>query len=303
MSLLLVLIILFSSSFLHAQEISDNRILLPDDIYMLPQTIYVGDRGRLVMPLGPAFNDAQAFVIDAAGELPSVNDLVINRMELERRSGNIRLIIDFIPYAPGVFILPPVLIPLGNSEPLSLSGIEFAVASILTPESMALSRSALPLAVPGTGLMVYGGLGVLLFLLIIGMLVFFRFSSIIEPLKRKWRQRRLLASLEQKIQFLRADNAGSNPDRNNLFSNLAGEFREFLSFISGLDCRVLSPYEFSSLSVAIPGVCEPDFFYLLFKRWDKLRFSGLPIKQEDIIEIIDKLELFFLSFIKAEKNQ
>ena len=309
MSILLALMFLFSVFNIQAEELYQDEIYLPGDIYLLPQTIYAGDRGRLVVSLGSAFIDARAFVLETRDELlvinnHAANDLVINRIELERRGSNIRLLVDFIPYAPGVFVLPPVAIPSGDSDSLMLGGIEFTVASILTSGSMTLSRPAPPLAVPGTGLMVYGGLGGLFLFLILGIILIFRLHQIINPLRKRWKQKRFLTSLEQKIRLLRDSGAGiEQQGRNELFSNLAGEFREFLSFITGFDCCVLTPYEFTSLSVAIPGAPGQDFFYALFKRWDKLRFSGIPIKREDILEIMDKLDLFFTGFINAEKNK
>ena len=308
MSFFVALLFLFSSFFLQAEDLFQEEIYMPDETWLLPHTIYVGDNGRLVVSLSSSFIEAQSFILETRADLQFINsnltdDIVINRMELERRGSSLRLLIDFVPFAPGFFIMPPIAIPSGSAEPLMLGGIEFTVASILTPESMALSQPAFPLAVPGSGLMVYGGLGVMLLLLVLGVFGFFRVNKIIGPLKIKWRQARFLASLEQKIKLLRTDSTANENVRSELFSNLAGELREFLSFISGFDCRVLTPYEFASLSPAIPGTPEPNFFYTLFKRWDKIRFSGLSIKHGDIIGIIDELEAFFSGFIKAEKNQ
>ncbi|MCL2318550.1 MAG: hypothetical protein FWC45_00570, partial [Treponema sp.] len=54
--------------------------------YLLPQTIFVGDSGRLVVPLGQAFSGTEPFVLDTPGSLPGTPQLVIRRIELERRN-------------------------------------------------------------------------------------------------------------------------------------------------------------------------------------------------------------------------
>ena len=308
MSFLLAFIFLFFASFIQAEPIiADSEYLMPAEVYLLPQTIYVGDRGRLVVTLGSAFINAQSFVVETRDNLPLdmslIDDIVIQRIELERRGNNIRLFIDFVSFAPGVFVLPPIAIPSGTSEPLMLGNIEFAIASILTQDSMVLSPPAAPLAVPGTGLMVYGGFGALLLFLILCSVFIFRFSHIINPLKRKWKQRRFLVSLEKKIQLLKDYNTGTGQQkRDEIFSCLAAEFREFLSFITGFDCCVLTPYEFAALSVAVPGAPRPDFFHELFKRWDILRFSGKSLRQDDILQITHELENFFSGFLKAQRE-
>ena len=308
MNFLLALVCFFSASFIQAQQLEPAlHYYQAQEVYLVPQTVYVGDRGRLVVSLGSAFIDAQSFILETREDLPVnlflMDDIVIQRIELERRGSNIRLFIDFVSFAPGVFILPPIAIPSSTSESLMLFNIEFTIASILTPDTMVLSPLALPLTVPGTGLMVYGGLGALLLCLILGSFFIIRFSHIINPLKRKWKQRRFLVSLEKKIQLLREHKAGvGQQKRDETFSALAAEFREFLSFITGLDCCVLTPYEFTLLSVAIPGTPSPGFFHELFKSWDIMRFSGRSLRQDDILQITDELEKFFSGFLKAERE-
>ncbi|MDR2076663.1 MAG: hypothetical protein LBP61_07010, partial [Desulfovibrio sp.] len=139
------------------------------DAYLIPRTIFVGDRGRLVVPLGQAFTAAEAFVRSAAGELPEAADVVITRIELENRNGSPRLFIDFIPYAPGVLSLPALVIPVPGGKTLELSGLKAAAASVLAPHETALSAPALPLSAPGTGLIIYGTAAGILCVLFLGL--------------------------------------------------------------------------------------------------------------------------------------
>ena len=297
--------------FVMTAALSSQELVRASEIYLLPQTVYVGDRGRIVVPLGPAFSEARAFVIVTPNDLPEIKDLVISRIELEKRGNNTRLLIDFISYAPGIISLPPIMIPGVNQESsgngaLILDGIEITVASILTPESMVLSSPTLPLAAPGTGLLVYGGLGALLVLLIGGIAALLYFRRFFEPILKRYKQRKILASLENKIMFLRSDNSEDDPiTRNEMFSLLAGEFRDFLTFFSGVNCGPLTPLEFGAVQLEVPGIRSPDYFSTLFRRWDALRFSGAPIPRNDMFGILDDILLFFSDISEinnAEKN-
>ncbi|MCL2480044.1 MAG: hypothetical protein FWF22_11100 [Treponema sp.] len=285
-----------------ADDVNAEDIILPTDIYLIPQTVYVGDRGRLVISLGPAFDDAPAFVQTSTESYG--RDLVINRMELEKRNNAARLLIDFVSFAPGDIVLPPIRIPVRGDSFLILGGIRFTVASILSGQPAILSDPALPLAVPGTGFLIYGGIGALLFLLVIviaGLLWFRRFFG---PLRKRFRQKKFLASIDQKIRLLRADDCKNDlVKQNEIFSLLAAEFREFLSFITDVNCSALTPNEFSLLPVEIPGTPGADYFPALFGRWDNLRFSGQPIGHSDVIGILDELGLYFTGLKKAEKGK
>ena len=110
--------------------------------YLLPQTIFVGDSGRLVVPLGPTFAGFDSFVLETFDMLSEISaetpDLVFRRIELERRGDRSRLIIDFIPFDVGVLTLPclAALFAVENfpeAEFFRLSGLEVQVASVLNP--------------------------------------------------------------------------------------------------------------------------------------------------------------------------
>ncbi|MDR0602401.1 MAG: hypothetical protein LBG42_08465, partial [Treponema sp.] len=153
--------------------------------YLVPQTVFVGDRAALVIPVeGPPVN----------AELPlppETGPLVFHRVRMEGGGGEGRVFIEFTAYAPGILALPPVEIPSGF-----LTGLRVEIASILEKgnEGRVLSGPAPPLAAPGTGLFIYGtAAGVLLifFFLLGGARAFRRYSgSILES----WKRRRLSAA-------------------------------------------------------------------------------------------------------------
>ena len=278
-----------------------GEIALPLETYLIPQTIFVGDRGRLVAVLGPAFQNMDAFVLQSPREISVNPDLVISRIELEKRNNGIRLLIDFVPYAPLSFSFPLLQVSSSTGrESLILGGIEINVASILTPELMVLSDPALPLAVPGTGFIVYGGAAVILLILIVAIGVLFWMRRYLGPFREKMKKRRLIASLEKNLNSLRAED--NDFRQKELFSHLAREFREFLCLLTGIDCMVLTPLEFLSLPVLVPGSPGPDYLCGLFRRWDKLRFAGTPMARSSVHEILDELVSFLSIISKGESK-
>jgi hypothetical protein len=135
--------------------------------YLIPQTIFVGDKGRLVVPLEPG-TVAVGFE-GADANLPRTPDLLISRAELVRRGAAVLLLVDFQAFAPGRIELPPIEIALKeNGASHTFTGLEVTVSSILEMEQrgMVLSGPAEPLAAPGTAAMIYGTiLGIILLLL------------------------------------------------------------------------------------------------------------------------------------------
>jgi hypothetical protein len=265
------------------------------EAYLIPRTIFVGDRGRLVVPLGQAFTAAEAFVRSAPGELPESADLTITRIEMENRNGSPRLIIDFIPYAPGILPLPALEIPVPGGKTLELSGLSAAVASILAPREAALSAPAPPLSAPGTGLIIYGtSAGILLLLFLsIGLSVWGRrnFASFWE----RFRRRRLLRTMTRFLRRIDAESlSGKTGSPAESLSLLSGQFREFLSLFTGTDCRPLTAGEFSSLPF------YPDFLCPFFRRCDRLRFSGGGIDRRDLQAALEEIRSFIDILARAE---
>ena len=163
----LILLFLFFSPLLSQAQTR------PGPPFLVPQTIFVGDPGRLVVPLGRLYSGLSPFVVEAPNKLPETSELLIRRIELERRGEFTRLLIDFVPYAPGTLSLPAleILVPGGDPEPLLFTDLEVQVASILDPSQMTLSEPVSPMAVPGTSFLIYGTIVLLLFLLCLGIVI------------------------------------------------------------------------------------------------------------------------------------
>ena len=96
---------------------------------------------------------------------------------------------------------------------------------------------------------------------------------------------------------------------------LSGQFREFLSLFTGVNCRPLSAAEFvelplgygaSVLSGTEGGISRPvpDPGYLkdLFQIWDTLRFSGGKVKMTDLFQALRDTETFIAALDKAERE-
>ena len=289
--------------------------------YLIPQIIFVGDPGRLIVSIGRAYARIEPFVWDNSDKLPETPDLVIRRIELERRGGVSRVLVDFVAYAPGTLSLPPIDFPPEANVP-SLVGLEVQVASILDPTQMVLTEPAPPLAVPGTSLLVYGTLVLLLFLLAMGIVVSFwgrhHFRDFFEQLRRKYllrKMRRFLRTLNHQCRFEASSNfainsSGISPREKSLapahyLTRLSTEFREFLTQFTGVNCRSLTAVEFRGITFEelpprfAPG---PDYLCDLFRSWDILRFSGRGMEMADLFVAMVETEKLLSTLDKAESE-
>jgi hypothetical protein len=268
------------------------------DVYLIPQTIFVGDRGRLVVPLGQDFMAAEAFVLSAPGELPETADLVITRVELENRNGSPRLLVDFIPYAPGLLSLPALAVPVPGGEALELSGLTVTAASILTPNETALSPPAPPLSAPGTGIVIYGTAAGILIVLFSGLGLSVWGRRNFAFFWGRFKRRRLLRIMARFLRRLEAESrANKAKSSGEYLALLAGQFREFLSLFTGTDCRPLTAGEFLNLPLYGAFLCP------FFRRCDRLRFSGGNIERGDLAAALEEVRSFIGILVQAEAER
>jgi hypothetical protein len=260
-----------------------------DRYYLLPQTVYVGDAGRLALPLGTTFSGVGGVVLDRPEQLPAGGDLVISRVEIENRGGQARLLVDFTAYVPGTVAFPPIKI--GS---FVFPGLEVNIASILDagpPEnSRVLSPYAPPVPVPGTMGIIYAfALGIVVLvpgcaaLGIWGLPWFFR-------RRRLLKRRRMIRCLSRTVKQLRAALAGDSPACGAVLDRLNGELRRFLEFLTGCPCASMVPGEF--LSLAGPGGEYGSFLSGLFGRCDRLRFGGGEAGADEALAILDEVQGF-----------
>ena len=278
-----------------------------DGPYLVPQTIFVGDPGRLVVPLGRAYAGVAPFVLDAPEKLPETHELWIRRIELERRGELTRLLIDFVPYAPGTLSFPALEISIsgGGAEPLIFTGLEVQVASILSPSEMTLSGPIPPLSVPGTSFLIYGTIVLLIFLLFLGIGISYWGRSHFRELWERFRRRRLIRAMLKFLHCLKQECSLENDGNPGYFlSVLVGEFREFLSLFSGINCRSLTPGEFLELPLSqIALALGPVYLCWIFRSWDNLRFSGRGMEMSDLYQSLDEVERLILTLDKEEKER
>ncbi|MCL2093936.1 MAG: hypothetical protein FWH12_07045 [Treponema sp.] len=305
--MLIALVLCFPAPPLPAQGLELSR----DTPFFLPQTIYVGDQGRLIVPLGLEYNTAEPFVWDSADLLPQLPNLVFRRIEFERRGGVNRLLIDFISYEPGILLVPDLELPLmpglpPDTEPLVVQGLELQIASILSPGQMTLSEPAPPLAAPGTSLLVYGTLALLIFLLSLGIGGSIWGRRHFAELWERFRRRHLLRMMIRFLFRLRRESSLEKDGNPGFYLTiLSTEFREFLSQFTGINCRPLSAGEFKDLPLGYEegdeDLPEKDFLCGLFRTWDTFRFSGGGIKMMDLFQALRDTEGFILALDRAEK--
>ena len=267
--------------------------------YTIPQTIFVGDRGRLALPLGSAFSGVEPTVIQGP-LLPRSRDLVISRVELERRGTAVMLLVDFQAYAPGLLSLPPLEIASHT-----FAGLEVTISSILPvePQGMVLSAPAEPLAAPGTAALIYGAiLGLLLLFLAMTLGSVWgrtRLRSFAERLKRQ----RVIRAMMRTLKRLRSVPSGADME---IPETLSRDFRALLGMLTGQNCQAMVPSEFLSLDGlgfgATPG---PEALADLFRRCDALRFSGQGMDREAVFALLDEFKALtgLLDAAERERNR
>jgi hypothetical protein len=266
----------------------------------IPRRLFVGDRGRLVLNLGPDSPEAASFSVEDPQLLPQSPELKLHRLEFDapRR----QLLIEFTPFAPGELELPPLAVPaLPGFSP---AGCRISVASALAPEGrpqdggvLALSGPAPPLAVPGTALLIYGSssLIILALLLLLGAGIWGR--PYLFKLLEARRRRRLIRLMGKAGAGLR-EQIPRGPSQM-ILKRLSREFRAFLGHFfdaeGGRDCRAMTAEEFAALPPLFPPAeglrpVSPASLGDFFRRLDRLRFSGEQAGTGEIAALLDRVD-------------
>lgn len=258
---------------------------------MVPLTAYVGDRARLIVPLDASLlNSVQrSVVIEAAASLPRTLDVVIRRVELERRPDAIRALIDFTAFVPGDVPLP--IIEIG---PVRLEGLRVRISSVLAAEdgNLELSPAEDPLAAPGTAFLIFGGIA-LLALGAAGSIAFFvRGVPFVRSLSARYRSRRVLRAMRTVIRrwSARLDKAGASGfDATSFFGETSRGLRAYLSDRSGVDCRAFTGAEFQPGILPDRIFVDADIRFLrgFFRRGDGVRFGNEGIDPHECRSALD----------------
>jgi hypothetical protein len=284
--------------------------------FLIPQTVFVGDRGRLVFPLGSAFSGVENRVIQGVENLPQSRDMVIQRVELTRRGASSQLIIDFQAYVPGQVKLPPIEI-----ASYTFSDLEVSISSILgssDQRNLVLSGPADPLAAPGTAMLIYGAI----LFLILGLLALtlgkFWGRTRFLTLRERFKRRQIIRAMGKTLRRLRNGlikereslSAGGkliagpeNGREKEILSELSGEFRTYLGLLTGTNCRAMVPREFLSLpSLGGGNYLAGDFISSLFRGCDTLRFSGGAVERDAALGLLDDFKKLTDTLDTAERG-
>jgi hypothetical protein len=166
------------------------------------------------------------------------------------------------------------------------------------------------LAVPGTSLLIYGALVLVIFLLSIGIVTNLLSRHYFKDIWERLRRRRLLRRMAKFLRRLKQEASfGENENTGSYLCLLSTELREFLSLCTGLNCRSLSAVEF--LDLPLEDISESlgneafkwsSYLCCLFRVWDTLRFSGQNITMKDLVQALNDTETFVSALDKTERE-
>jgi hypothetical protein len=306
--LLLILLPLFPSL---AAAQQDSRT----ESYLIPQTVYVGDRARLVIHLGPEFDGTAPFTLQEPPGLARQKEIRIHQLELDHRRGNretgeasgtkggagtSRLLVDFTPYAPGLIELPPLSLAGGAV----LTGFQVNIASVLGSgdDPLVLSEPAPPLPAPGAIPLILGTALGLLILLLGGTGAGIWARKNLGGLLETRRKRRLVALMRKTERRFRRG-IGNGGDYRAMLGLVSAEFRNFLGRFTGYNCMAMSAGEFFTLPSLFPpdsaetGADSParapdETLGPFFRNLDRLRYSGENPDASDMAGVLDGVRDF-----------
>ena len=269
-----------------------------DGAYMVPPRVFVGDQASFVLPL-PGF-PVQADVELSRERIPPSPEIDIYRVVLERRPGGNRLVVEFAAYAPGTLTLPPISIA-GEV----FSGLAIEISSILEPgeSGRVLSGPAQPLAIPGTSLLIYGTIFASILALLLALWIVLWGRRQMKDWLEAWKLRRLLVSMWRIEKRLRRDLA-KGLARREILDRLSIEFRSFLSYFSGKNCRAMTALEFDRAAFfeEYPSAPSGEFLGGFFGRCDGIRFSGGEIDDSAALALLADVKSFLKTLDQAMRK-
>jgi len=268
--------------------------------YLVPRSIYIGDPAVLVLPLPPdSSSRSQDIVLTSLSPgFPSHADIDFQRITLERRTGGSRLMIEFTAFVPGLLELP--IIEIGGEH---FSGLAVTVNSMVdNRSSVVLSGPASSLAMPGTAFMLYGTMAAVIVFILSAIWFMFKGRTFLQRLGEKWKLWKSFVSMKSTEKRLRRSVLRGGNKRL-ILDKLSNEFRLFLSFLSGHNCRAMTAREFQQLSYELLNNQEKELSFLLefFNRCDKLRFSGKNINTKETLQLLADMRRFIGTLEKAKR--
>ncbi|MCL2213810.1 MAG: hypothetical protein FWC06_01245 [Treponema sp.] len=262
--------------------------------YLIPRQIYVGDPASLILPLQAAPQNSEDIILvkndsfSGSSNFPYDENIDFHRIILERRVTGSRLIIEFTAFVPGILWFPAIEIGGENFTSLSVT-----VGSLINDRSdRYLSGTASALAMPGTALMLYGSMAVIAVVILFAIWFIFKGRPVLRKLNENWKRYRLFARIrntEKRLQ--KAIIKGT--DKRVILDMLSEETRNFLSALTGKNCRAMTAREFNTLPFEFQAQKGNDFLAIkpgdFFRSCDEIRFSGTEFDSLDILQLLADL--------------
>jgi hypothetical protein len=217
--------------------------------------------------------------------LPVSPEITVHRAAVERRPAGNFLTVEFSAYTPGMIELPPLEIA-GNV----FSGLKVEISSILNPDESGtvLSGPALPLAIPGTSLLVYGAVSIVILAILLASWALRWGRRHMTGWFTAWNRKRLIVSMRRIEKRLRKA-LTRGIARRKILDELAAEFRSFLAYFTGENCRAMTAAEISRFADGeVPaGIPAGVMLGSVFSHCDEIRFSGNEINGNDVLAVLD----------------
>ena len=273
--------------------------------YLIPRQIFVGDRAILVLPLSGDTGKNEDIILTSDNSyfnrdnFPLHSDIDFHRIILERRTSGSRLLIEFTPFVTGRLELPAIEI---DGE--RFTGLTVAVNSVIdSRSSLILSGPASSLAMPGTAVMLYGIIALLIIFIILTIWFFLKGRVFFKNWIEKWKRRKLFISMKFTEKRL-YKSVLKGEDKRIILDRLSEKFRIFLSVLTGINCRSMTANEFKKPSPHLLMYQGINLYFLhnFFRSCDELRFSGANVNSQDIFNLLADLRGFLTTLENNQKE-
>jgi hypothetical protein len=288
-----LIVIFFSFSAVYAQSSqSAQSSQYSGGTILIPKIVYVGDPAVLVLPLPAAMiNSDDIIMTELSPNLPKDDNIDFHRVILERRVTGSRLLIEFTAFVPGYLKFPEIEI---DGE--YFGGLSVTINSVIdTRKSLQLSGYASSLAMPGTAVLLYGFLAIVVLVLLLLFWFVFKGRKFVKIIIEKWKRIRLFTFIRNVVRRLqKLLMRGGN--KRDILDNISDTFREFLSVLTKANCRSMTAREFTNIPEEI--IHNSNFLGYFFSRCDRFRFSGEDVNLREIsgllVDLRNYIEVLYL---------
>jgi hypothetical protein len=285
-----LLLLFFLCVYSHAQN---------TDVYLIPRTVYVGDTAALVLPLPDTAKSSDTIILTPADSgFPPDTNIDFHRIIMERRTSGSRLLIEFTAFTPGILEFPSI--EIGGE---CFTDLQVSVNSVIDADGggLELSGPASTLAAPGTGPLIYGTLTACVMLVILLLWFTLRERSYLRKWSQNFKLWRLFSSIKNiERRLYRSLLRGAKV--RDVLDKLSDEFRVFLSYYTGSNCRTMTANELEYLPITSEFEIKTGFLGTFFHQCDELRFSGTSANADDAAGLLKDMRQFINTLEKKERS-